>query len=125
MIMADGSVLIVDDDPDIREVLVTVLEMRGYRVIAATDGADALAKLRQAGCERPCLILLDLMMPGMNGAQFRAAQAHDPALSEIPVVVLSGDGRAAEQVAQMGLTLLKKPVEFDALLATVRRFCPN
>jgi CheY-like chemotaxis protein len=123
MIMVGGSVLVFYDDPDTLEIPLTVLETRGYQVIAATDGADALAKLRGAGCQRPCLILLDLMMPGMNGVQFRAEQALDPALASIPVVVLSGDGRAEEQVVVMGLELIKKPVELDVLLATVRRFC--
>ena len=125
MIMPGGSLLIVDDDPDIREILVIILEMQGYRVVAATDGADALAKLRGADCPCPCLILLDLMMPGMNGAQFRAEQVNDPALASIPVVVLSGDGRTAEKADLMDLEWLKKPVEFDALLAMIRRFCPD
>lgn len=125
MTLPAGSMLIVDDDPDIREVLVTILGMHGYHVVAATDGADALEKLRGAGCQRPCLILLDLMMPGMNGVQFRAEQVSDPALASIPVVVLSGDGRAAEKAHAMGLEWLKKPVDLETLLATIRSFCPD
>ncbi len=121
--MTGGPVLIVDDDPDIREILTMTLEAHGYDVVAATDGADALAKLRGAASPRPCLILLDLMMPGMNGIQFHAEQMHDPALAEIPVVVLSGDFRAAERVTGMGLDMLMKPVPLDALLTTVHRFC--
>jgi CheY-like chemotaxis protein len=117
------SVLIVDDDPDICEVLVMILQANGYQAVAAADGAEALAKLR-GECPHPCVILLDLMMPGMNGAQFRAEQMTDPALATIPVVVLSGDGRTSEKASTIGLEWLQKPVDFDALLATVRRFCP-
>lgn len=117
-----SSVLVVDDDQDICEVLVMILQANGYQAVAATDGADALAKLR-SGCLRPCVILLDLMMPGMNGAQFRAEQMNDPALAAIPVVVLSGDGRTPEKASTIGLEWLKKPVDFDALLTMVRRFC--
>ena len=122
--MPGGSVLVVEDDPDIREVLVTILGAYDYHVVAATDGADALAKLRGGECPHPCVILLDLMMPGMNGAQFRAEQMNDPALAALPVVVLSGDGRAPEKAGILDLEVLKKPVDFDMLLATVRRFCP-
>jgi CheY-like chemotaxis protein len=124
-VIMPSSVLIVDDDPDILEVLVTILGMQGYHVVAATDGAEALAKLRGGECPHPCLILLDLMMPGTSGAQFRAEQVKDPALASIPVVVLSGDGRLAEKADLMGLNWLKKPVDFDLLLATIRRFCPD
>ena len=78
---------VVDDDPDMREALRLVLELRGYSVEEAADGQRALELLRSnPGC---CLILLDLMMPGMNGWQFRKAQQEAPELAAIPVVVLS------------------------------------
>jgi len=118
---ATHSVLVVDDDPDICEVVKTILELHGYRVLTAGDGADALAQL-QAGV-RPSVILLDLMMPRMNGLQFRDEQNRDPTLRAIPVVVLTGDGRAEAKAAAMGVEGLRKPVELAVLLDAVRRTC--
>lgn len=118
---ASPSVLVVDDDRDICEVVQTVLELEGYAVVTAGDGAEALACLR-AGV-RPCLIILDLMMPNMNGMQFREQQQQDPELRAIPVVVLSGDGRAGMKAATLGVEGLRKPVELDVLLEAVRRSC--
>jgi CheY-like chemotaxis protein len=112
-------VLVIDDDADICEVVQTILELNGYQVITARDGVDALAKLR--GGARPSLIILDLMMPRMNGLQFRAEQERDSALRGIPVVILSGDGRAETKAAALGLEGLRKPVELERLLATVER----
>jgi len=118
---ADPCVLVVDDDWDICEAIQTILELYGYRVLTARDGADALAQLR-AGV-RPHVIILDLMMPRMNGVQFRDEQTRDPALRTIPVVVLSGDGRAEEKGAALGVQGLRKPVELAALLDAVQRSC--
>lgn len=84
--------------------------------------APSRASLRREG--RPCLVLLDLMMPGMNGAEFHVEKSRDPALAAIPVVVFSGAGAAAVNEACLGdLELLKKPVDLDVLLATAERFC--
>ena len=116
----DG-VLVVDDDPDICEVIETVLELNGYRVITACDGADALERLR-AGV-RPCLILLDLMMPKMSGFEFREEQQRDPALRGIPVMILSGDGRAEAKAVALGVEGMRKPVELGVLLEAVARWC--
>lgn len=119
---SDSQVLIVDDDDGLRAVIELVLEAEGYGVVSAMDGAQALGWLRRG--VRPCLILLDLMMPGMNGWEFREAQRQDPALAEIPVVVLSGDGNLIEKAADLSVHgLLKKPVEIDVLIDTVARFC--
>ena len=115
------SVMIVDDDLDIGVTMQLVLETYGYRVITASDGAEALAKL-QAG-ERPGLIILDLMMPGMDGQQFREAQLGNSALAEIPVVVLSGDYRLDERAAEMGVEGLRKPIPLPKLLAKIEQFC--
>ncbi len=112
-------VLVVDDDRDICEVIQTILELQGYEVLTARDGADALAQLR-AGA-RPSVIILDLMMPRMNGLQFRDEQTRDPALRAIPVVVLSGDGKAEAKGAALGVQGLRKPVELAALLDAVQR----
>ncbi len=119
--MAEGRVLVVDDEPMVRETLGQVLKDEGYVVDLAVDGESALARVRAA---RPDAILLDLMMPGMNGWEFRAAQLADPALADIPVVVLSGDGTVAAKAGTMNAAgFLRKPVELATLLETVSRFC--
>lgn len=115
------SVMVVDDDADIRMSVQIVLETYGYRAITAGDGAEALDKL-EAG-ERPSLIILDLMMPGMDGQQFREAQLRSPALAGIPVVVLSGDFRVHERAAEMGVEGLRKPIQLPSLLAKIEQFC--
>jgi two-component system response regulator MprA len=115
------TVLVVDDDPDIRLVLRMILEAQGYAVIDAADGAEALALLRD---HRPALILLDLMMPGVDGVQFRALQQQDPALAPIPVVLLSGGGTVAKKAEEMGVEgFLAKPPELRQVLAEVERHC--
>lgn len=115
-----SRVLVVDDDPDICEVMQLILEPRGYRVVTAESGIEALRILR-AG-EEPCLVLLDLMMPGMDGLQFRTEQLHDPALAAIPVVMISAGGDVAAKAATVGLEGLLKPIDLDVLLATLERF---
>ena len=94
------AVCIVDDDADIREVLSDVLSIEGYQVIPAGDGEAALGLLRSQ--ESDCrLILLDLMMPHMNGWEFRRQQLQDPAIASIPVVLLSGAGTAAKLIDEL------------------------
>jgi CheY-like chemotaxis protein len=117
------KVLVVDDDRDIRDVVADALEAEGYRVVTATDGRDAIHLLRGAG-DMPSLILLDLMMPGMDGAQFRAEQQRDPVLEAIPVVVLSADAGLGAKAKSLGVAgHLKKPVTLEMLLETVRVCC--
>jgi CheY-like chemotaxis protein len=119
---AGRGVLVVEDDPDIQQVLRFALEMAGYPVTTADNGVEALRQLQAAG--PPCLILLDLMMPVMDGWQFRAAQQRDPALAAIPVVVISADGRTPQKAASIGATgYLTKPVDFDRLVEVVQRYC--
>jgi anti-anti-sigma factor len=111
------TVLVVEDHADTREVMKVFLEGEGYGVFCAADGQEALDSLRSAG--RPSLILLDLMMDGMDGWQFRHEQRQDPALASIPVVVISAVDDALGGAARF----LQKPVEFDHLLAAVREHC--
>ncbi|PLS79555.1 MAG: response regulator, partial [Chloroflexi bacterium] len=85
---SSATILVVDDDSGIREALTDILEDEGYAVRSACDGQAALDLLRQQA-EPPALVLLDLMMPRMNGWQFRSEQRRDPALANIPVVVIS------------------------------------
>jgi CheY-like chemotaxis protein len=114
---------VVDDDGAIREALAAVLEDEGYAVQGAANGREALQILR-AGAQ-PQLILLDLMMPVMSGWDFRAAQQQDPALSVIPVVVLSADRDVGAHAVALGAqAYLNKPVDIDALLDAVSRYCP-
>jgi CheY-like chemotaxis protein len=116
-------VLVVEDDVDVRDALGEALQDSGYVAYAASNGREALAWLR-TGAPSPCLILLDIMMPVMDGLQFRAVQQQDPALAHIPVVVLSAHTSAPELARQMGaLGYLKKPIELDMLLSTVCAAC--
>jgi len=115
--------MIIDDDVDIRETIQDLLEARGYEVLVAGDGARAMAALK--GGARPCVILLDLMMPGLSGEEFRAQQLADAALANIPVVVLSGARGIDEAARQMGVESLPKPVELDELMRTVNRYCAS
>jgi len=112
-------VLVVEDDEDIRDVLATILHESGYSVIIAKNGEEALQRLRTGTC-RPCVILLDLWMPVMDGWQFREEQRKDSSLAGIPVVALSGDGEAP---AFDTAAYLSKPVQFNQLVRTVERFC--
>ena len=117
------AVCIVDDDADIREALSDVLSIEGYQVIAAGDGEAALGLLRRQ--ESDCrLILLDLMMPHMNGWEFRRQQLQDPAIASIPVVLLSGAGTAAKSIDELHVAgSIEKPVELETLLAEVAQYC--
>jgi CheY-like chemotaxis protein len=117
-------VLIVEDSRDEREAVQLTLELEGYDVIAVADGQEALARMR--GTEPPpSMILLDLMMHGTNGSEFRTDQLRDPRLAGIPVVVCSGDGRLAEKALALGIAeYLEKPIECEVLLAAVARHCP-
>jgi CheY-like chemotaxis protein len=109
-----ACVLVVDDETDIREAVSEVLEEEGYEVCGAGDGAEALSKARE---RHPSVVLLDLMMPGMNGWEFRAAQKGDPELAGIPVIVLSALGKTAGLDAA---EYLQKPFDLDDLLSAVR-----
>lgn len=125
--MAPGSVeriqthpiLIVDDDADIREALSDYLELEGYRAYGAENGAQALKCLQAS--HLPCLILLDLTMPVMDGVQFRAKQLEDPAIAKIPVVVITAGGKTREVPADV--PIIRKPLDLNELLSAVRRYC--
>jgi CheY-like chemotaxis protein len=113
--------LVVDDDKDICEAVRLILEMYGYRVATAADGAEALGLLRNG--KRPFLIFLDLMMPGMNGARFREEQQRASSIADIPVVAVSGDGRVRDKAASIGVPdALSKPFDVPKLLEMVRKF---
>jgi CheY-like chemotaxis protein len=117
--------LIVDDDDDIRETIAETLEDRGYGTARAANGKEAL-NLLLAGL-RPKIILLDLMMPVMNGWQFQQETRHNPSFNGIPVFVITGDTMAARRAVDVGASgYLSKPFEEHQLLEIVARFCaPN
>lgn len=124
-VLAQGSrtILVVDDDADLRDSLEAALVSRGHHVAKAADGAEALEWLK-TNSNDPCVVLLDLMMPGMNGFELRSRMAADPDLATIPVVVITGAGLLADRrAAELRAEVLKKPIELKTLLATVRRFC--
>ena len=118
---ATGPVLIVEDDPDSRQFLTTMLEFTGREVITATNGAEAF---NMARAHHPCLIVLDLMMPVMTGEEFRKAQVADSSIKNIPVVVVSAHHQAPEIAKRMKVAgCVTKPVDFDALVTFVQKRC--
>jgi CheY-like chemotaxis protein len=112
-------VLIVDDDPNLLEVTSFVIESEGMAVKTARNGEEALALLRARAGRLPGLVLLDLMMPVMNGWEFLDAVAKEPSLKVIPVVVLTAAERAQVPGA---VEVLRKPMDLRALLRVVERY---
>jgi signal transduction histidine kinase len=116
--MLAKSVLVVEDDRDIRETLSGLLAEEGYSVDACANGLEALTHLRAGRLAD--VILLDLMMPVMDGWQFRVLQKRDPALASIPVLALSADGTPKAEAIDAA-AYLTKPVSYEALLAALER----
>jgi CheY-like chemotaxis protein len=112
------NVLVVEDDDDTRELLREALEAHGYAVACAANGDQALEHLR-ASSPLPDVILLDLMMPVMNGWQFRSAQRRDQALASIPVVVITASGASRERAGLMVDQIVLKPVRLPQLLGAI------
>jgi chemosensory pili system protein ChpA (sensor histidine kinase/response regulator) len=112
-------VLLIEDNDETREVVSALLELEGYRVVAARDGDEGMDHLRH-GLD-PCVILLDLMMPGRkNGLEFRHEQLQDPNLAAIPVIVCSGYEEVKRKAAELGVTVFcQKPLEIEELLSLV------
>lgn len=117
------TVMIVDDEPDLVELLRMGFEDSGFVVCTAGNGQEALDLLR--GGLRPGLILLDLMMPVMNGRQFCAVRANDPLLAGIPVVVITGAGNAQTlpEIAGPIERIIEKPCELALLLDLAAKYC--
>jgi CheY-like chemotaxis protein len=118
-----APVMVVDDDTDVRESLVETLRDEGYAVISARNGRDALEQLRRSDL-KPGVILLDLMMPVMDGQDFRAEQLKDPGLASIPVVVVTADARGLDKAGQMrAQATMQKPFDLPQLFSLVQRYC--
>jgi CheY-like chemotaxis protein len=114
--------LVVEDDDDIREIFAQILEEAGYVVTWASNGRDALKRLRSGG-PLPGVIFLDLMMPIMDGYAFCAEKMADPAIAQVPVVVMSADGRAQPKLEGFAVqAFLRKPLTIRAILDAAERF---
>ena len=116
-----GSILVIEDNADIRDALGEALETEGYNVTTAGNGEEGLAKLR--GLNHPCLVLLDLMMPVMNGLEFLSACRKDDVLGSIPVVMVTAYEALALQQAKSAAAVVRKPIDLDQLLAFVKNYC--
>jgi len=119
--MKDAPILVVDDDPDALDIVQTFLESQGYRVVTASSGREALAKLEEL---RPALVLLDVMMPEMDGWEVSRTIKNHPTLSGIRVVMLTARGEFADK--QEGLRAgaddyIVKPIRLDELGQKVKR----
>jgi DNA-binding response OmpR family regulator len=115
-----APVLIVEDDEDLRDMMAQFLLVEGFRPETVSNGQEALDYLRKG--PTPSVILLDMMMPIMDGWEFRREQQRDPRVANVPVIVLSALDRS--RVGDIGeAAFMKKPLDFDRLLDLVRRYC--
>jgi CheY-like chemotaxis protein len=115
-------VLVVEDDVDTRDALCEALGLYGYSAVPAENGQHALDVLRSGS--RPCVILLDMMMPVMDGWGFRASQQQDRALSSIPVVCISANPASRHRALGAGcVEFLPKPVHIGQLVETIEKYC--
>jgi CheY-like chemotaxis protein len=116
------SILVVDDDPDVRDAIASVLGDEGYGVTSVGNGREALEHLHRR--TRPSLILLDMMMPEMDGWLFRQELKKSPELSSIPIVILSAHGNVRDAALALGAAdYLRKPLQLDSLLEIAERYC--
>jgi len=116
-----AHILVVEDDLDIRESMTEILEDRGYAVSTAADGFEALQQL-SGGATKPDLILLDLMMPNMNGLEFREEQLKNAEHAAIPVAIISADGNIKEKSEKVRADgFLKKPLKIEPLMDMIER----
>ena len=117
--MAIQTVLIVDDSPTERYVLTDILSKNGFTVVIATNGEEAMVRIREG---RPDLILMDVVMPGLNGFQITRALARDPDLQNLPVIICSSKNQETDRIwglRQGARDYLTKPVDPVQLLAKI------
>lgn len=114
-----NSILVVEDDNDIRNSLIEVLELEGYHTEAASNGQEALDLLKTT--QKPCLVLLDMMMPIMNGREFLDRVMEDSYLAPMPVLVVSAIADKSD--THGAIDFVKKPVDIEVILKYVEEFC--
>jgi two-component system chemotaxis response regulator CheY len=114
--MMSPLVLVVDDDPDILDAICDILEVERYRVARARNGVEALERVE---AERPDVILLDLMMPVMDGVTFAHVLHGRPGVNDVPILVISADGNPARAASVGARGYLAKPFDIDTLLGHV------
>jgi CheY-like chemotaxis protein len=120
--VSNKHVLLVEDDPELREALAQVLSDEGYRLSGVRNGLEAIRSLRDG--DRPGVILLDLSMPVVNGWEFRIHQKRTPSMADIPVVVITAGHYSRDEIAWLEpADFLQKPIDLQRLLDTVRRYC--
>jgi len=115
-----ACVLVVEDNSDVRNMLVLLLHSHSYETITARNGAEGLAQMRE---RRPCVVLLDMHMPVMDGWQFRDLQLQDPAIADIPVVCITAMWHPQDVERKLGIPCLGKPVDFPSVIRAVERAC--
>ncbi len=117
------NILIVEDDPEIRESLAELLRLEGYEITTASNGVEALEVLEKSGV-KPQLIILDILMPEMNGIEFLERRQTEPNFRSIPTMVLSCNKVQEKTAQRLGITsFLQKPVGADNLLRSAREIC--
>ena len=114
------TILIIEDDEGIREGFSMLLEFEGYTVLTASNGKEGLEVLHRG--QRPCMIVLDLMMPVMNGLEFLEVVNQDSTLATIPVVLVTAFHDRTNLV-KWPIQILKKPVDYDLLMSAVKKYC--
>jgi CheY-like chemotaxis protein len=118
--VSSADILVVEDDGATRDLLRMSLELEGYTVALAPNGAEGWRQLRSAA---PQLLLLDIMMPEMDGAELLGRIRGDPLLSRLPVIVISAFGAMASAAASLAQEYVPKPFDLDVLLSTIARYC--
>ena len=119
----ERAIMVVEDDRAIRDTLIEILRDNDFRAVGAANGKIAIDKLR-ATENKPCLILLDVMMPVMDGWQFRDIQRQDPDLKTVPVIVFTAHANVKDVTRRMAIdTALEKPVDLDDVLALAEKYC--
>jgi len=117
---AANNILIVEDDEAIRSTLKFALELEGYKVFSAVNGQEGVTVFKTM--PKPCVVLLDLMMPVMNGWEFIEVVEKDEELATVPIILVTAFSDQAKTIRAKGI--VKKPVDWDELVTIVRRWCP-
>ena len=113
-------VLVVDDDPEVRRLITLLLGSKGFAVVGAADGEEGLRKMRE---QRPCVVVLDIQMPTVDGWRFRERQLQEPDLADVPVICITGMFHPEDVGRKLGIPCLGKPLDFPLLVSAVQTAC--